>query len=112
MEARTSTSAEAALELCAVIVKQNGETVSRVGARMVALCKFVDAVLPELDAGQCARIDALFRQGVEDALATVDDLVVSGAYRATLVEQTNVLLTALANRRVARPGGGRRATAV
>jgi len=104
MKAPISTRAETALELCAVIVKQNGETVSRVGARMVALCKFVDAVLPELDAAQCERIDVLFRQGVEDALASVDDLAASGTYRTTLVEQTNVLRAALTNRRAARRG--------
>jgi hypothetical protein len=68
---------------------------SRFGARLVALCKFVDAVLPQLTARQCRQIAPLFRQGVEDAMSQTDDMLAPSAYHATLLEQTNILMTAL-----------------
>jgi hypothetical protein len=80
------------------LVEENGETISRIGAHMVVLCKFVDAVLPQLTAAQCRQIDPTFRQGIEDAMARTDDVVVPGLYHTTLLEQTNVLLVALAKK--------------
>ena len=73
--------------------------ISRFGARLAVLCKFVDAVLPRLTAEQCAQIVPSFREGVEDALSRIDDIAVSGEYQTTFIEQTNVLLTALEGRR-------------
>jgi hypothetical protein len=75
-----------------------GHAISRFGARVVVLCKFIDAVLPLLTAAQCREIAPLFRFGIEEALACVDDLAVTGEYHATFLEQTNVLLTALETR--------------
>lgn len=68
---------------------------SRIGARVVVLCKFVDAVFPELTAAQCKRLIPIFRQGIENAMSQTDDIVTPPAYQATLLEQTNVLLAAL-----------------
>jgi hypothetical protein len=76
-------------------LESHAEAVSRIGARMVVLCKFVDVVLPQLTAAQCRQIDRLFRRGVEDAMSCTDDIAVSGTYHATLLEQTNILLTVL-----------------
>jgi hypothetical protein len=84
----------------ATMVEEYGDAVSRIGARMVVLCKFVDAVLPELTAAQCTQIDQSFRRGVEDAMACTDDMQVPGIYHTTLLDQTNVLLSALETRSV------------
>ncbi|MEX3956695.1 hypothetical protein [Trinickia sp. EG282A] len=86
----------------AEMVEGYGEAVSRIGARMVVLCKFVDAVLPQLTAVQCADIDQSFRRGVEDAMARTDDMELPGVYHTTLLDQTNVLLSALESRGVRR----------
>lgn len=82
------------------MVEEYGDAVSRIGARMVVLCKFVDAVLPQLTAAQCTEIDRSFRRGVEDAMACTDDMEVPGVYHATLLDQTNVLLSALETKSV------------
>lgn len=82
----------------AEMVEGYGEAVSRIGARMVVLCKFVDAVLPQLTAAQCDEIDRSFRRGVEDAMARTDDMELPGVYHETLLDQTNVLLGALDTR--------------
>lgn len=86
------------LEAWANLAEENGKAISRIGARTVVLCKFVDAVLPQLTAAQCRQIDPLFRQGIEDAMACTDDVAVPGIYHTTLLEQTNVLLAALAKK--------------
>ena len=79
-------------------VQQNSEAVARFGARLAVLCKFVDAVLPQLAADQCLRIDSSFRQGIEELLSRTEDIVTPLAYHTTLMEQTNVMLAALAQR--------------
>lgn len=72
-----------------------GEAVSRIGARMVVLCKFVDAVMPQLTPAQCREVGRLFRQGIEDAMSNTDDIEVPTTYHETLLQQTNVLIAAL-----------------
>lgn len=79
-------------------VQQNSEAVARFGARLAVLCKFVDAVLPQLAADQCLRIESSFRQGIEELLSRTEDMVTPPTYHATLMEQTNVMLEALAQR--------------
>jgi hypothetical protein len=79
-------------------IESSADAAVRIGARLVVLCKFVDAVLPQLDAAQSREVERLFRQGVEDAMSLVDDIAVPCAYHTTLLEQTNVLLTALEKR--------------
>jgi hypothetical protein len=83
------------------LTESNGQAVLRFGARMVVLCKFVDAVLPQLSAAQRTTITTQVRQGVEEALSSTDDVAVPAEYHATLLEQTNVLLTALEAQRAA-----------
>lgn len=78
--------------------QQSSEAVSRFGARLAVLCKFVDAVLPQLTADQCRQIDLSFRQGVEDLISRTEDIVTPVTYHTTLLEQTNVLLIVLAKR--------------
>jgi hypothetical protein len=95
MEASVAVKAERMLDSWVSLSASYADTVSRIGARLVVLCKFADAVLPQLTAVQCKQIDSLFRQGIEDALSRTDDIKVSGGYHAALLEQTNVLLAAL-----------------
>jgi hypothetical protein len=78
--------------------ESNAGAISRIGARMVVLCKFVEAVLPQLNAVQSGEIRRRFRQGVEEAMSLTDDVALPGAYQTTLLEQTNVLLIALERR--------------
>lgn len=79
-------------------VQQNSETVARFGARLAVLCKFVDAVLPQLAADQCVQVDLSFRRGIEELLSRTEDIVTPPTYHSTLMEQTNVMLEALAQR--------------
>lgn len=73
----------------------NGIAVSRFGARVIALSKFADAVVPQLTGAQCTEIAQRFRQGIEDAMSCTDDVAMPGEYHETLLQQTNILLKAL-----------------
>jgi hypothetical protein len=95
MEKSTKKDAPQLLQSLENSMKSNAVEISRIGARTVVLCKFADAVLPQLTAAQARQVAALFRQGVEDAMACADDIAVPGAYHTTLLEQTNVLLAVL-----------------
>lgn len=76
----------------------SSDAVARFGARLAVLCKFVDAVLPQLAADQCKQIDSSFRQGIDELLSRTEDIVTPVAYHTTLMEQANVMLAALAQR--------------
>ncbi|HEX7684434.1 MAG TPA: hypothetical protein VF446_13035 [Trinickia sp.] len=71
------------------------DAAARFGGRMVVLCKFLEAALPELTAEQSKRMTPLFRKGIEDTLALTDDIVVPAPYLEAILDQTNVLLLAL-----------------
>ncbi|SDI57072.1 hypothetical protein SAMN04487926_119105 [Paraburkholderia steynii] len=83
------------MESLATSVASNGNAVSRFGARVVVMSKFIDATFPQLTATQCVEIIRQFRQGIEDSLSLMDDMPLPGEYHSTLLEQTNNLLTAL-----------------
>ena len=95
MRALEASDMEKILDVCEDRMRESGDALSRVGARMVVLCKFVDAVLPELSKSQCKQIARSFREGIEDLLSRTDDIAVPRAYHTTLLEQINVLLTAI-----------------
>jgi hypothetical protein len=95
IEAPHPSPADELLKSVELLAESNGQAVMRFGARMVVFCKFVEAVLPQLSAAQRATVIKQFRQGVEEVLSCTDDVAVPAAYHATLLEQTNVLLTAL-----------------
>ncbi|MGN6086209.1 hypothetical protein [Trinickia sp.] len=78
--------------------QQSSEAVARFGARLAVLCKFVDAVVPQLAGDQCLKIDSSFRKGIEELLSRTEDIVTPPGYHTTLMEQTNVMLAALAQR--------------
>jgi hypothetical protein len=79
----------------------NSKAVARIGGRMAVLCKFVDAVLPQLATTQCRDAARLFRQGVEDAMSLTDDAAMPAEYHAAFLEQANILLNALERKSVA-----------
>ncbi|QCP54777.1 hypothetical protein FAZ95_38665 [Trinickia violacea] len=87
--------AEQILKSVERLTESNGQAALRFGARMLVLCQFVDAVLPQLSIAQRTAVTTQFRRGVETVLSFTDDVALPAAYYATLLEQTNVLLTAL-----------------
>ena len=90
-----STSDEMLLHSMTALVSANGKAISRFGASVVVMTKFVEAVLPQLSGAQVERTIQAFRAHVGEAMAVADDVLLPGEYRATLIEQANVLLSRL-----------------
>jgi hypothetical protein len=77
------------------IMTTNTKTVSMLGARSMVLGAFLDAALPHLTTAQRAVVTRSFRQGIEDALAQMDDMPLPAEYQSTLLELTNAILATL-----------------
>jgi len=77
------------------LVADNTKTVSILGARTMVLGKFFDAALPHLMPLQRASVTRSFRQGIEDAMARMDDVALPAEYHSTLLQLTNTILAAL-----------------
>ena len=90
-----STSDEMLLHSMTALVSAHGKAISRFGASVVVMTKFVEAVLPQLSGAQVERTIQAFRAHVGEAMAVADDVLLPGEYRATLIEQANVLLSRL-----------------
>lgn len=73
----------------------NTEALSRFGGRLAVMCKFVDAALPQLSEEQRKEVAVHFRHGIESLMSVTDDIAMPAEYHEALLEQTNVLLTAL-----------------
>lgn len=73
----------------------NTKRMVTLGARAVVLGKFHDVVLPCLTASQRAEIIPVFRQGIEDAMAMMDDLTLPAEFHSTLLALTNIVLAGL-----------------
>jgi len=86
----------------AQLVTANTKTVSALGARAMVLGKFLDAVLPYLTTSQRAEVTKSFRQGIEDALSSMDDVALPAEYHSALLELTNAILAALSQESVTR----------
>ncbi|KHK55810.1 hypothetical protein PI87_12425 [Ralstonia sp. A12] len=78
----------------------NTRAMSSFGGRLAVLYKFVDAALPQLSVAQRAEAAWSLRQGIEDVMSIADDIALPAEYHAALLEQTNVLLTALERKSV------------
>jgi hypothetical protein len=76
-------------------VTANTTAMSTLGARVMVLGKFLDAALPHLTVLQRVAVTRSFRQGVEDAMAQMDDMALATAYHSTLDELTHTILAAL-----------------
>ena len=61
----------------------------------MVLGKFLEAALPELTSLQRVEITRSFREGIEDALALMDDVALPAEYHSALLELTNSILAAL-----------------
>ncbi|SDE27556.1 hypothetical protein [Paraburkholderia lycopersici] len=90
-----STNDEMLLHSMTALVSAHGKAISRFGANVVVMTKFVEAVLPQLSAAQIERTIQAFRAQLGEAMAVADDVMLPGDYRTTLIEQANVLLARL-----------------
>ena len=90
-----STSDEMLLNSMTALVSAHGRAISRFGASVVVMTKFVEAVLPQLSATQIERTIIAFRAQLGEAIAVADDVLLPREYRVTLIEQANVLLARL-----------------
>lgn len=73
----------------------NVDGVARLGARVVVMSKLLDAALPHLTPLQRVAVEQAFRDGIEEAMAYVDDIAMPEQYHSTLLELTNQFLVAL-----------------
>jgi hypothetical protein len=90
-----TTNDEMLLHSMTALVSAHGKAISRFGASVVVMTKFVEAVLPQLSTAQIERTIQSFRAQVGEAMAVADDVLLPGEYRTTLIEQANVLLARL-----------------
>jgi len=95
LENSVTTNDEMLLHSMTALVSAHGKAISRFGASMIVMTKFVEAVLPQLSPAQIERTILAFRAQVGEAMAVADDVRLPGEYRATLIEQANVLLSRL-----------------
>lgn len=79
-------------------ISENLINVSKLGARVVALSRFIAAAFPYLPPTECAAIERAFRQEINDAMSMTSDAAVPGPYEATLLEEVNALIAALKQR--------------
>ncbi|MGF6596692.1 hypothetical protein P3T23_001403 [Paraburkholderia sp. GAS448] len=87
--------ASEALGKMAGLVTTNTKAMSMLGGRAMVLGAFFDAALPHLSTSQCAEVARSFRQGIEDAMARMDDVALPGEYHSALLGLTNTILAAL-----------------
>jgi hypothetical protein len=87
--------ADDALRLVSEFVNTNVHSVAIIGARVVVLTKFLDAVLPYLTVSQRIEVTESFRHGINDTLSVMDDFSLPPEYQASLLDLTNGILNAL-----------------
>ena len=95
LEISVSTSDEMLLHSMTALVSAHGKAISRFGASVVVMTKFVEAVLPQLSAAQIESTILAFRALLGEAMTVADDVLLPGDYRTTLIEQANMLLARL-----------------
>jgi hypothetical protein len=94
-EVENEKNANDALGSMARAVNANSRAVSLLGARAIALSKFLEAVLPQLTATQRTAAIMPFRCGVEDAMSHMDNVVLPAEFHSALLEITNTILAGL-----------------
>jgi ribosome recycling factor len=77
------------------ITRTNVEHVARLGAQTVVMANLINATLPLLNASQRIEIEKIFRHGIEDAMARVDDVRMHEQYHASFITMTNAYLNEL-----------------
>jgi hypothetical protein len=86
---------DSGLDQIAELAAANSKIVAVLGARAMVLGKFHDAVVPYLTTSQRVAITRSFREGVENAMASMDDVALPAEYHSALLEITNAILAAL-----------------
>ncbi|KHK49863.1 hypothetical protein PI87_24235 [Ralstonia sp. A12] len=76
-------------------ISESLANVSKLGARVVVLSRFIAAAFPYMPTNECAAIEQAFRREINDAMAITSDNPVSGVYEATLLYEVNLLIAAL-----------------
>ncbi|WP_231409589.1 hypothetical protein [Ralstonia solanacearum] len=87
-----------ALDALNASISENLGRVSKLGARVVALSRFVAVAFPHLPASDCAAIERAFREQINDAMSMTSDEPVPGLYEEALLTEVNLLLAALKQR--------------
>ena len=72
--------------------------VSKLGARVVVLSRFIAAVFPHVPASECAAIEQAFRREINNAMLMTSDEPVPGIYEEALLDEVNLLIAALKQR--------------
>ncbi|WP_236721045.1 hypothetical protein [Paraburkholderia phytofirmans] len=86
------------LDSMSALIAKHTKAAAVLSARAMVLGKFLDATFLHLTQAQSAEIRKSFRAGVEDSMAMMDDVPLSADYHASLLELTNSILEALAQR--------------
>ena len=73
-----TTNDEMLLHSMTALVSAHGKAISRFGASVVVMTKFVEAVLPQLSTAQIERTIHAFRAHVGEAMAVSDDVLLPG----------------------------------
>jgi hypothetical protein len=83
--------------LCQIVelMAANTKKMGVLGAQVMVLGKFLEAVLPHLTTSQRAKVTRSFRQGIEETLSLMDDVPLPAEYHSALLERTNAILAAL-----------------
>lgn len=87
--------ADDTLQIARRLVNENTQIISVIGARVIVLTTFLDAVLPYLTTSQSVMIGNSFRQGMDQVLSLTDDVRVPPEHQAALLEMTGSILEAL-----------------
>ena len=83
------------LEEIAGLMVANTTKMGVLCARAMVLATFLKVVLPHLTTLQRAEVTRPFRQGIEEAVSSMDDLALPAEYHFALLELTNAILASL-----------------
>ena len=79
-------------------ISQNLANVSKLGARVVVLSRFIAAAFPHVPASECAAIEQAFRHEINTAMSMTSDEPIPGTYESAMLQEVNVLIAALKQR--------------
>jgi hypothetical protein len=77
------------------LIADSSTKIAVLGARALVLGQFHAAVWPYLTAQQRVVISQSFREGIEDAMASMDDVALPAEFHSALLELTNTILVTL-----------------
>ncbi|PXW17528.1 hypothetical protein [Paraburkholderia caballeronis] len=86
------TNDELLLQSMTTLVNSHSKAVSRFGASVVVMSKFIEAVLPLLTAAQIESLLASFRARVGASMQYAEDATMPREFRETMLEQIDLLV--------------------